>query len=72
MKCDKGCLEHELGRLFRESNHGHGEIAIETMQSLRETKMEDFVYIHNQLHISHCLTGPSLRDMKMREFCSKG
>jgi hypothetical protein len=42
------------------------------MQSLRVTKMGDFVYIHSQLHISHCLTGPSLRDMKNGEFCSKG
>jgi hypothetical protein len=26
IKRGKRCLEHELGRLFRESNHGHGEI----------------------------------------------
>jgi hypothetical protein len=30
--------------------------------------MGDFVYIHSQLHISHCLTGSSLRDMKMGDF----
>jgi hypothetical protein len=30
------------------------------------------LYIHSQLHISHCLSGMSHRDMKMREFCSKG
>jgi hypothetical protein len=42
-----------------------------TMQSLKEAKMENFVYIHNQMHINHCLTGPSLGDMKMGGFVQR-
>jgi hypothetical protein len=34
--------------------------------------MGDFVYIHSQLHISHCLTGLSLRDMKNGRILFKG
>jgi hypothetical protein len=42
------------------------------VQLLRDTKMEDFVYIHSQLHINHCLTGPSLRDVKNGRILFKG
>jgi hypothetical protein len=34
--------------------------------------MGDFVYIHSQLHISHGLTGPSLRDTKNGGILFKG
>jgi hypothetical protein len=34
----------------------------ETVQSLKKTKMRDFVYIDSQLHISHYLTESLLED----------
>jgi hypothetical protein len=37
-----------------------------------DKRLEGIVYIQSQLHISHCLTRPSPRHMKMGEFCSNG
>jgi hypothetical protein len=45
IKHDKRCLEHKLGRVFRESNHGYGEMATRDCaiaQGDDQTKMGDF------------------------------